>query len=66
MSYNSNMLYAVQKRYAHRMLSISKLFSCYYQKKILQASYNSYKNKKKFREITKVYENWFTTHNINY
>jgi len=60
------MSYDAHKQYAYRILRVSELFSYYYQKKIVLASYNNFKTKKGFHEITTVYENWFTTHNINF
>jgi len=56
----------IHKEYARGIIDISGLFSSYYQKKIILTSYNNFKIKKKFNEITKIYENWFIIHNINY
>lgn len=58
--------YIKQKKYASTVLNISVLFSPYYQKKIILSIYNSRKTAKKFNEITHIYENWLTIHNINY
>ena len=60
------MSYTKNKKYAYRIIVISKLFSHYYQKKLLLASYSKFKTKKGFNEITTIYEGWFTRHNINY
>ena len=60
------MSYIKQKKYANTVLGICKMFSAYYQKKLLLSIYNNQKSKKKCKKTIKMYENWLLVHNINY
>lgn len=59
------MTYIQQQNYGKKILQICSLFSSYNQKKILLSIYTHQKTKKNFKEVSKIYENWFVTHNIN-
>lgn len=58
------MNYIKQKAYANKVLNISGLFNIYFQKRILLSLRILQKNR--LHIAIKIYENWFTTRNINY